>query len=564
MQVDWLIRGGEIVDGTGAPRSRGDVAIQAGRIVELGEVSVEARREIDASACWVTPGFIDPHTHLDAQLCWDATGSPSNLHGVTSVVLGLCGFGVAPCPPEGGDYLLRSLEVVEEIPYASTREGVPFAWSTWAEYRDHLAARPLALNVAGFVPHSALRYFVMGERARGEVASREERDAMVAELTNAFAAGAVGFATSRGPNHVDGYREPVPSRYADEEELQALVSACRGRVWQINVETKFSHDSAALTAEVERYAAWSRAAGARLTWSPFHAEPGESVWRDVLDHNRRLNESGVAVAPQVTAVPITLLLRFDEPSFFTSVTGWEEALQGFFDLDPPARMRRLADPSVRAAMKRADGDPRNPLTPDFELWSFAYAPSRPTLSGACLAEVAQREGLHPVDALCDQVIADELATLLDVPVVNRSREGATRLVEDPRTLLALGDSGAHVMSVTNYRYPSFVLGELVRERAELSLELAINRLTQVPAQWHGLAGRGVLREGAVADLCVIDPARLGVEPVSVRHDLPGGSPRLYQAGRGYRCVMVAGQPVVEDDRPTDARPGQVLRAEVPS
>ena len=232
MQVDWLIRGGEIVDGTGAPRSRGDVAIQAGRIVELGEVSVDARRELDASACWVTPGFIDPHPHLDAQLCWDATGSPSNLHGVTSVVLGLCGFGVAPCPPEGGDYLLRSLEVVEEIPYASTREGVPFAWSTWAEYRDHLAARPLALNVAGFVPHSALRYFVMGERARGEVASPEERDAMVAELTNAFAAGAVGFATSRGPNHVDGYREPVPSRYADEEELQALVSACRGRVWQ--------------------------------------------------------------------------------------------------------------------------------------------------------------------------------------------------------------------------------------------------------------------------------------------------------------------------------------------
>ena len=561
MQVDCLIRGAEIVDGTGAPRRSGDMAILDGRIVGLGDVQAQARREIDAEGCWLTPGFIDPHTHLDAQLCWDATGSPSNLHGVTTVVMGLCGFGVAPCPPGGSEYLLRSLEVVEEIPYACTREGVPFAWSSWSEYRDHLAARPLALNVAGFVPHSALRYYVMGERARGEVANAEDRAAMVRELEDAFAAGAVGFATSRGPNHVDGYREPVPSRYADAEELQALVSACRGRVWQINVETKFSHDAAALTAEVERYAAWSRAAGARLTWSPFHAEPGESVWREVLDHNRKLNDSGVAVAPQVTAVPITLLLRFDEPSFLTSVTGWEEALAGFFDLEPKERMLRLAEPAVRAAMKRGGGDPRQPLTPDFELWSFARTPTRPALAGVSVAEAARRDGRHPVDLFCDQVIADELASLFDVPVVNRSREGATRLVEDEGTLLALGDSGAHVMSVTNYRYPSFVLGELVRERGELPLELAINRLTQVPAQWHGLPERGVLREGAVADLCVIDPSRLGVDPVSVRHDLPGGSPRLYQAGRGYRCVMVAGQPVVEEDRPTGATPGRMLRAE---
>ncbi|MFP8875462.1 MAG: amidohydrolase family protein, partial [Myxococcota bacterium] len=456
---------------------------------------------------------------------------------------------------------LRSLEVVEEIPYACTREGVPFAWSSWSEYRDHLAARPLALNVAGFVPHSALRYYVMGERARGEVASAQDRAAMVGELEDAFASGAVGFATSRGPNHVDGYREPVPSRYADDEELQALVSACRGRIWQVNVEAKFSHDSAALTAEVERYAAWSRAAGARLTWSPFHAEPGESVWREVLAHNRELNDSGVSVAPQVTAVPITLLLRFDEPSFLTSVTGWEEVLAGFFDLEPRERMLRLAEPAVRAAMKRGGGDPRQPLTPDFELWCFARTPSRPALAGVSVAEAARRDGRHPVDLFCDQVIADQLASLLDVPVVNRSREGATRLVEDDGTLLALGDSGAHVMSVTNYRYPSFVLSELVRERGELTLELAINRLTQVPAQWHGLPERGVLREGGVADLCVIDPSRLGVDPVSVRHDLPGGSPRLYQGGRGYCCVMVAGQPVVEEDRPTGATPGRMLCAE---
>jgi len=538
--------------------------VVAGRIREVGSgLRREAdEREIDASGCWVTPGFVDPHTHLDAQLCWDPTASPSNLHGVTSVVMGLCGFGVAPCPKDGGEYLLRSLEVVEEIPYTSTRVGVPFGWSHWSEFRDHLAAQPLGVNVAGFVPHSALRYHAMGERARGERATPADRDAMLSELCAAIDAGAVGLATSRGPNHVDGYHEPVPSRYADEDELRALVGACRGRIWQINVETKFSHDARALTSEVERYAAWSREARATLTWTPFHAEPGETVWEEVLAHNRRLNDGEQTVAPQVTAVPITLLLRFDERSFLTAINGWQKPLKGFFDLDSAGRLARLRDPAVRDALRRGlgSGDPKHPLTPDFELWSFAVCPSRPALSGLSVSEAAVGDGVDPIDLLCDQVIADELATLLDVPVANRSRDGAVRFLEEGGTLLGLGDSGAHVMSVTNYRYPTYLLAELVQRRGVLPVELAVNRMTQMPARLHGLTGRGVLAPGAAADICVIDRERLALAPVEVRHDLPGNSPRLFQAATGYRRVLVNGQVTIDEDRPTQAAPGVMLRA----
>jgi N-acyl-D-aspartate/D-glutamate deacylase len=559
MTIDRVIRGGTLVDGTGAPPRRGDVGIEGGRIVALGEVTESARESIDAEGCWVTPGFIDPHTHLDAQLCWDPSGSPSNRHGVTSVIIGLCGFGVAPCPPGGGDYLLRSLERVEQIPYQCTREGVHFEWQSWREYRDHIARQPLAMNVAGYVPHSALRFFAMGDRASSEAANANDRAAMLAELSDALEAGAVGLATSRGPNHEDGNGRPVPSRFADAEELQTLVSACRGRVWQINVETKFSHDAAALTLEVDRYAEWSRQAGARLTWSPLYAEPGESVWRDVLAHNHGLNNGGLRVAPQITAVPVTLLLRFDERSFLTSVTGWEEALSGFFKGTKEERKARLRDPSVRRAMRERGGDPYHPLTPNYDLWTFSVVPTRPERSGRSLAELAKEENTHPVDLLCDQVIADDLATLLDVPVANRSQEGAIRFMEDDSTILALGDAGAHVMSVTNYRYPSFVLGDLVVRKKAISVERAVERMTRAPARLHGLRGRGVLELGSAADLCVIDPERVAVEPVDVRRDLPGNAPRLHQTGRGYRAVLVAGVPSIVNDEATGAAAGEMLR-----
>ena len=554
---DLVVRNGTLVDGSGAKAWRGDVAVDGATISAIGEVGA-ARATIDAAGCWVTPGFIDPHTHLDAQLCWDGTAAPSNLHGVTSVVIGLCGFGVAPAPAGGAEYLLRSLERVEEIPYDCTVLGVPFEWSTWSEYFAFVRAQPLAINVAGFVPHSALRYYAMRDRARGERATADDRLAMVAELRNAIAMGALGFATSRGPNHVDGFGDPVPSRFADDEELRALVDACAGRTWQVNVETKFGHDAAALNAEVARYAEWSRHAGARLTWSPFHAESSDTVWPDVLAYNHDLNASGVTVAPQVSALPIGVLLRFDEPSFFARIGGWEAILGHFFDLSIDDRIALLSAPSTRQALRAAD--PHARFAPVFDEWTLAASPSAPESVGLTIADAARRRGCDAVDFLCDTVVADRLATLVQMMVANRNRIGAHELMVDTGTLLALGDAGAHVMSVTNYRYPTYLLRELVLDKQQLSLEHAVALMTSRPARFYGLADRGQLQVGSAADLCVIDPAELAMGAVRVAHDLPGGAPRLYQDARGYRAVVVNGVCTVDRDTPTDARPGTVLQA----
>jgi N-acyl-D-aspartate/D-glutamate deacylase len=556
MTLDLAIRGGTVVDGTGAPARRADVGVRDGVIVEVGTVADDAARTVDAEGCIVTPGFVDPHTHLDAQLCWDPAATPSCFHGVTTIVTGLCGFGIAPAPPDGGDYLLQSLEKVEEIPFECSRLGVEFTWGSFAEYRRHLATLALGVNVAGFVPHSALRYAVMGERARHERASDAEVAAMVAELRAAIDAGAVGFATSRGPNHVDAFGEPVPSRLADDRELQALVGACRGAAWQINVETKFSGDPSGLLAEVGTYERWTEDAGARLTWTPLHADPTSDTWRHALDHNHEVNRRGVAVAPQVAPEPITVMFRFDEWSYVVFVPGWNDVLKGFFDLPPDERVRRLRSDEFRRGLTLDSSDAM--FGARLHEWRVAHSPSRPDICGRTIAAVAALDGSEPVDVLCDLVADDELATRIQVPAVNRDEAGRIALVTDPTTLIGLGDAGAHLTSITNYSYPTIMLADLVRDRAVLDLETAVARLTREPAEFLSLRGRGTLVPGAVADITVVDLLGLGTDAVRLARDLPGGGERLYETAHGYRAVVVGGRVSVEDDALTGAAAGTVV------
>jgi N-acyl-D-amino-acid deacylase len=559
-----LVRGGTVVDGTGAPARDADVLVRDGIVSAIGPdagAGADAT-EIDASGCVVAPGFVDPHTHLDAQLCWDPSASPTNRHGVTTVVLGLCGFGVAPAPEGGGEYLLRSLEQVEEIPYGSTSLGVPFAWRSWAEYTDHLASQPLGVNVAGFVPHSALRYAVMGDRARGGAASEDDRAALAAALRRELTAGAIGLATSRGPNHTDATGDPVPSRFADDDELRALVAECRGRVWQINVQTKFSGDAAGLLEEVGRYESWTAEAGARLSWTPFHADDRHPIWRDVLDHTADANRRGIPVLPQVATQPITVSFGFDEFSWIVAVPGFREPLQGFYELDTEARRQRLSDLAVRADLRAGaeaptDGSAMFPA--DAETWIVVRSASRPDLEGRSLADIAGTEGAAWTDVLCDLALADDLGTRVMVPAVNRSRTGTEEIVTSEHTLIGLGDSGAHVTSINNFSYPSHVLAELVRVRGVLPLEDAVRRMTSVPAEFLGLRGRGRLAEGAPADVCVFDPTRVAPGRLHTADDLPGGARRLVQGAVGYRAVLVNGVVTLVDDEPTGAGPGTVVR-----
>ena len=558
MTFDTVIRGGTVVDGTGAPARRADVGIRDGVIGEVGTGLDRGRHEIDAGGCVVTPGFVDPHTHLDAQLCWDAAASPSTLHGVTSVVLGICGFGIAPCHDGDGEYLLRSLEAVEEIPYASASLGVGFEWTTWGEFMQHLTARELGVNTAGMVPHSALRYFVMGERGRSERATEPERDAMAAELRRAISDGALGFATSRGPNHTDGNGDPVPSRAADDDELQALVRECRGRVWQINVATKFAGDAGDLNAEVDRYASWSEAAGTRLTWSPLFAEPGSTFWRDVLDHNRALNQH-TEVAPQVNPQAVTVTLRFDRPSVATLIPGWAATMHRYYAASHDDRIAMLGSAELRAALRASPEDASVMFAPDYSAWVISASPTRPDLLGTTVRAAADAAGIDSIDLLCDVIAHDDLRTELQIPAVNRDRAGAAAMCADDHSLIALGDAGAHVTSVTSYTYPTDLLARVVREERRIALEAAVQRITSRPARYFGLAGRGELTPGFAADVCVIDLDQLALAPLRVSNDLPGGAPRLYRAAEGYAAVLVNGEITVDHDEYTGRRPGQFVR-----
>lgn len=554
---DLIIRGGEVVDGTGAPAQRADVGVRDGRIVEVGRLDGDRAAEvIDAGGAIVTPGFVDPHTHLDAQLCWDGTGSPSNLHGITTALVGMCGFGIAPCPPGGLEYLLRSLEVVEEIPYASTSRGVQLLWRSFGDYLDHIDGQQLALNVGGVVPHSALRFSVMGER-RGEVATDAERTAMVTELRDALSAGAFGFASSRGPNHLDADGQPVPSRFADDEELAALVDACAGRVWQMNVRSKAGSTREQLLAELEQYAAWSAAAGARLTWSPCLSDTLPDL-PAVLELMTRFEGRGVTVAPQITSQPLTAILSFEITSMARSL--WPHAMDGFDDLDHGGRLARIADPGFRARLRDRDRSIGfwGPSGPDE--WTLARSTSRPDLQGRLVGAAAAELGVDPIDLVADLAIADDLATLVQVPVANRDRAALDGLLRHDTTLLGLGDAGAHVLSATTYTYSTTLLADFVRDRPVLRIEAAVRMLTDHPAGFFGVPDRGRIEPGLVADLNVIDLDRIGLGPLHIATDLPCDASRLYRTAVGYRATVVAGTTTLLDDSPTGARPGRVVRA----
>jgi N-acyl-D-amino-acid deacylase len=539
--LDVAIVGGLVVDGTGEPARRADVGIAGGVIQEVrpaGDLSDGVRTVVDARGCHVAPGFVDPHTHLDAQLCWDPDAAPSSAHGVTTVIIGLCGFGIAPSPPDGGEYLLHMLEGVEEIPAAAARLGVDFTWGSWVDYRRSLRPR---VNVYGYVPHSALRYAVMGDRARTDPATDDDVAGMRQALEEALRFGAIGLATSRGPNHVDGAGDPVPSRLATDDELRGLVDACAGRCWQINLASKTSADPADLIEEVERYAGWTQAAGARLSWTPFHADPGSDRWREILRHTRELNERGVTVKPQVSVQPLAVALTFDRPSLLTRVTGWGPALAGWDAREPAQRLAHLADESVRVTLRAAPEDAAGALAPRSGDWVIVSSRTAPGAIGGTVRRLADATGRHPVDALLDLVIADDLATVVQVPVVNRDREAVATLVADPDTVIGLGDAGAHVMSISNFSYPTELLARLVRDEGALTVEQAVHRLTRQPAQYHGLDDRGTLAVGRPADVVVFDLDRLALGPVETRTDLPGGAPRLWQGASGYVARVVDGQ-----------------------
>jgi N-acyl-D-aspartate/D-glutamate deacylase len=561
--ADMVIRGATVCDGTGAPARRVDVALAGGRIEAVGDVSAKGAAVLDADGLVCAPGFIDLHTHYDCQLFWDASASPSPWHGVTTVVMGNCGFTLAPCKPEHRETLMRLLSFVEGMPLDTLRAALPWSWESFPSFLDALDRNGVGPNVAAFVGHSAVRVAVMGADAVERAATAEEVAAMQAIVREAMAAGALGFSTSLAPTHFFADDDkPAPSRVATTEEFHALAAVLREAAHGvIEVAPQAIVASADdRMAEQARYAEWARVSGKPVAWAPLFQspyQPGSAL--GILDAAARFQAEGVQVVPQVGCRPLELRFDFATPGFGLDQNPlWRP----FMQLPRDERRRRFADPAFRTELRERSGG-------GFKL-SLAAAWERLVLrlpAGAAnarwqdrsLAEIAAGTGADPVDAFCDTVLAGDLEDQWGALIFNVDETEMAAMLRHPAGVLALSDAGAHMDTLCDQGFTTWLLGHWVRERRLLGLEEAVRLLTSVPAGRYGLANRGRLAPGCAADVVLFDPARVGTRRTELVRDLPQGQRRLLQGADGVVHVFVNGEAVVRDGTPTTSRPGRVLR-----
>lgn len=562
MTLDTLIAGGAVVDGTGAPARRADVGVRDGRVVAVGEIDEAAQRTIDATGLVVTPGFVDLHTHYDAQLCWDPTASPSPLHGVTTVFGGNCGFSLAPIAPEHVDYVSRLMARVEGIPLPALRSGVAWEWRDFGEYLAGLDGA-VAVNAGFLAGHSALRRAVMGDAAVGEPADEQQLTAMEQLLHDTMAAGAMGFSSSQAPTHNDGDGNPVPSRAAAREELVRLA-ACVGDHAGTQLELIIAGCINGFTDdEVDLIAEMSRVANRPLNWNVLGVAAGGSHWTQ-LEASTRAAERGGRVVALTLPMGMRIRLSFLSGFVLDGLPGWSET----FALAPPERMRALADPEVRRRLEESARSPEAGQLAGLANWGRmeiceGFTPETQRHEGRVIRDIAAETGAAPFDALCDIVIADGLRTGLR-PVfgaeTDETWQERAEVWRDPRAVIGGSDAGAHLDMMCGATYSTFLVGEAVRERQLLTLEEAVHQLTDVPARLYGLRERGRVREGFRADLVVLDPERVGPRAERTRDDLPGDASRIVAEADGIEHVLVNGTEIARAGVFTGATPGTVLRS----
>ena len=560
--LDVAIRGGTLLDGSGAPGRRGDLGIRDGRIAAMGDVPEQARQTVAASGRVVAPGFVDIHTHYDAQAFWDGTLSPSPYHGVTTVVGGNCGFSIAPLTPDAGDYLMRMLARVEGMPLESLEQGVPWDWRSFGEYLGRLEGR-LAVNAGFMVGHSALRRVVMGERAVGQEASEAELAEMVELLRTSIEEGGLGFSSTVSPTHNDGDGNPVPSRHASREELVALAAAVRsfpGTTLEFLPGVGiFSEDQKRLMTDL------SLAARRPLNWNVLAVTASNAdmveAQLSATDYARERGAEVLALTvPQAMTVRINLRTGF----VFDALGGWA----GLFRLPLEARKAKLADPAVRKQLDEGANSEASGILRALANWSAmrigeTFAAENRSCEGRTVGEVAQERGVAPFDAMLDIAIADDLRTSFTPPTGGEEDadwQARGRVWLDDRSIIGASDAGAHLDMIDTFAVPTRVLGNGVREHGVVSLEEGVRQLSDVPARLYGLRERGRLAQGWHADVVVFDPDTVGCGPTETRFDLPAGAGRLYADASGIGHVLVGGVEIVRDGVHTGALPGRVLRS----
>jgi N-acyl-D-aspartate/D-glutamate deacylase len=555
--LDLVIRGGTVVDGTGSEPYPGDVGIRGGRIVALGVVEDSAEKTVDARGMVVAPGFIDLHTHYDAQLLWDDSAGPSVLHGVTTVFGGNCGFSIAPLGPGDGDYVRRMMAVVEGIPIEALEGGGVWDWSTFGQFLDRIDTG-LAVNAGFLVGHSTLRRVVMGEAATTERATEAQISEMVRLVEESLEGGALGFSSSLGEGHLDGDGRPVPSRAAAFEEFVALAGSLRrhpGTTLEfIPTVGPIPQDRMRLMADM------SLAADRPLNWNLLGSLASEEIYEQQLAASDLATELGA----HVVALTLPDMMRMRSSTLLLGLPAWADILA----LAPEDRSLAVSDPAVRSALRAAAeamATRSRGVLSDFRLMEVGD-PESPWV-GRSLSDIATERATDVIDVLIDVVLVDDLSLYLVLPSLTpslgRSDEGwriRAQVWKDPRVMLGGSDAGAHLDLMCHANYPTVVLGEAVRTRSLLSLAEAVAMMSDRPARHYGLRERGRIEMGWHADLVVFDPEVVASNPAELRHDLPGGGERLFASSRGVESVIVAGQEVVAFGEMTANRPGRALRS----
>jgi N-acyl-D-aspartate/D-glutamate deacylase len=568
MSYDLIIRNGTVVDGSGLPRYQADVGIVGDRIASIGKVRGTAKEVINAEGQVVSPGFIDGHTHMDAQIFWDALGTCSCWHGVTSVVMGNCGFSLAPCAEKDKLLVMKNLERAEDISPRAMEAGIKWSWDNFAQYLDAVDRLPKGINYTAYVGHSALRTYVMGERAFMQEANSEELSAMKRELRNAIQAGAAGFSTSRNRNHETPDSRPVASRLASWDEVRQLVGVMgelRAGVFELAQES-VDRDPELMVDFNKRLKTLAVETGVPVTFggASSRKSPDPQMWRSFFDLADETVAAGGKMLVQTSSRWISVLLSFESVMPFDNALVWREVRK----LPLPEQEAALRNPHMRAKLIEAAREyVRNPhrtigaeaRPPEYD-WFFVL--DKPLPPWPSLAQLARETSKDPLDLIIDLALEKHLKQFFIQPVVNEDQDLVLAMMRHPRSVVTFSDSGAHVSQIMDSSIQTHLLGHWVRERQALTLEQAIRKITFELASFWRLRGRGLLREGSFADVAIFDPATVAPQMPTLEYDLPAGARRLKQKSTGFLATIVNGQVLLRNNEHTGALPGRLLRGPI--
>ena len=561
MQYDLVIKNGMVVDGSGAPAYPADVGVANGKIATIGRITSQAARKIDAEGHVISPGFVDGHTHMDAQIFWDPMGSSSCYHGVTTVIMGNCGFTLAPCAARDADFVFRNLERAEDLPREAMLAGIDWRWETFPEFLDVIDSLPKGINYGGYIGHSALRTYVMRERAFSEQATDDELRRMRHEVQTAVRAGAIGFSTSRTFNHITSDDRPVASRVADWDEVRSLVNAMGetgAGIFEIASETP-GRKPERQQDYFDRLTQLAVESGRPLTYGMFSTRIAPDIWRPFYEVANQAAKVGGRIFVQCHSRALSTLMSFETYTAFDNWDVWRElrakplAEQKVLLKDPEWR-RRLLEVATRPydgpEIVGAEARP-----PEWDwVWLFNGIGDEVRMD-----EVGKQRGVHPVEAMIDIALERDFKVFFRQPLANEDQDHALEMMRHPRSVVTFSDSGAHVAQIMDSSLQTHIMSHWVREKREFSLEAAVRLVTYDTATAWGLHDRGLLREGMNADLLVFDPATIGPVMPEVVHDLPAGAKRLLQKSRGIHYTVVNGKVILEGTRPTGELPGRLAR-----